>query len=320
MFAAARPIFGARCASRPPIASSSINKRGRPAALATNEADRWLRFVCLFLAHLRNPPVAPILLVAAHPDDEAIGAGAHLAFWPDVRVAHVTDGAPRNHPYARDAVFPNRAAYAAARRREAQDALIIAGIAAERIVDLAFVDQEATFHLREISERIAALIAAMRPAVIVTHAYEGGHPDHDATCFAVHAARRIVARSGVNPPDLVEMSAYFGNGRQRVTGTFLLSSRTPVVSVLDEVDRARKRRMLLCHKSQADLVDAFPVERECFRLAPDYDFRQPPYSGRLFYEHHAFGLDGAQWRELAAAALRRLGDAPTRRIGTKPRE
>lgn len=267
--------------------------------------------MCLFLAHLRDPPAAPILLVAAHPDDEVIGAGAHLAFWPDVRVVHVTDGAPRNHPYGRDAIFPNRAAYAAARRREAQDALAIAGIAAERIVDLAFVDQEATFHLREISERIAALIAAIRPAVIVTHAYEGGHPDHDATCFAVHAARRIVAHSGVNPPDLVEMTAYFGRRRQRITGAFLPSNRTPVIAVLDEADRARKRRMLLCHKSQIDLVDAFPVERECFRLAPNYDFRQPPHFWRLFYEQHDFGLDGTQWRERAAAALSSLGDAPS---------
>jgi len=266
----------------------------------------------VFLAHLRNPPVAPVLLVAAHPDDEVIGAGAHLTYWRDVSVVHVTDGAPRNHPYAPGTAFPDRAAYAAVRRREAQDALAIAGIAVERIVELAFVDQEATFHLCEISKRIAALIAAIRPAVIVTQAYEGGHPDHDATCFAVHAARRIVARSAVNPPGLVEMTAYFEYGRHRVTGSFLPSGETPVVIDLGGADRARKRRMLLCHKSQGDLVEAFPLERECFRRAPDYDFRQPPHPGRLFYERHDFGLDGTRWRELATTALRSLGDAPSR--------
>jgi len=265
-----------------------------------------------FLAHLRNPPRAPVLLVAAHPDDEVIGAGAHLAFWRDVSVAHVTDGAPRNHLYTPDATFPDRAAYAAVRRKEAQDALAIAGIAADHIVDLAFVDQEAAFHLHEIAERIAALIAAIRPAVIVTHAYEGGHPDHDSTCFAVHAARQIVARAGVNPPGLIEMTAYFRYARQFITSAFLPSGETLVVIELDGAARARKRRMLLCHKSQGDLVGAFPVERECFRLAPDYDFRQPPHSGRLFYEQHDFGLDGARWRELAAAALRSLSDTPLR--------
>lgn len=265
-----------------------------------------------FLAHPHNPPIAPILLVAAHPDDEVIGAGAHLAFWRDVSVVHLTDGAPRNHPYAPGATFPDRAAYAAARRKEAQDALAIAGITAERIVDLAFVDQEAAFHLREISKRIAALIAAIRPALIVTHAYEGGHPDHDATCFAVHAACRRVARTGVNAPGLVEMTAYFRYGRQCVTSSFLPSGETLVVVYLGDDERTRKRRMLLCDRSQGDLVATFPVERECFRLAPDYDFRQPPHFGRLFYEQHDFGLDGAQWRELAVAALRSLGDARSR--------
>lgn len=265
-----------------------------------------------FLAHLHNPPIAPILLVAAHPDDEIIGAGASLSCWRDLTVVHVTDGAPRNHPYAPSATFPDRAAYAATRRKEAQDALAIAGIAAEHIVDLAFVDQEAPFHLREISERIAALIAALRPALIVTHAYEGGHPDHDATCFAVHAACRLVTRAEINPPGLVEMTAYFRYGRQCVTSAFLPSGETLAVVELDGTGRARKRRMLQCHKSQGDLVATFPVERECFRPAPDYDFCQPPHSGRLFYEQHDFGLDGARWRELAAAALRSLDDAPSR--------
>lgn len=265
-----------------------------------------------FLAHLHNPPIAPILLVAAHPDDEVIGAGAHLAPWRDVSVVHVTDGAPRNHPYAPGATFPDRAANAAARRKEAQDALAVAGIAAKHIVELAFVEQEAVFHLGEISERIAVLIAAIRPALIVTHAYEGGHPDHDATCFAVHAACRLVARTRINAPGLVEMTAYFRYGRQCVTSSFLPSSETLAVVDLGETERTRKRRMLLCHRSQGDLVATFPVERECFRLAPDYDFHQPPHFGRLFYEQHDFSLDGARWRELAATALHNLGDAPSR--------
>src|SRR5215469_4381781 len=238
--------------------SSGARRNARQAAAGT------------FLAHLRNPPRAPILLVAAHPDDEVIGAGAHLAFWPDVSVVHVTDGAPRNHPYTGGAAFADRTAYAAARQREAWDALSIAGIATKRVIDLAFVDQEATFHMPEIAERIAALVATLRPAIIVTHAYEGGHPDHDATCFAVHVARRIVSHSGVNPPGLVEMTSYFGYRHQRVTGSFLPSGEMPVIIDLGGADRARKRRMLLCHQSQRDLLEAFPVERECFRLAPDY--------------------------------------------------
>ena len=41
--------------------------------------------------------------------------------------------------------------------------------------------------------REQALARVLRPLlagtrVVVTHAYEGGHPDHDAVAFAVHAA------------------------------------------------------------------------------------------------------------------------------------
>jgi N-acetylglucosamine malate deacetylase 2 len=262
-----------------------------------------------FLGNLRDPRVGSIVVVAAHPDDEVIGAGAHLGFWPNLTVVHVTDGAPRDDHYAREAGFPDRQAYAAARRREASAALALAGVSAERMIGLAFTDQEASLHLRDIAGRLAALVGTVRPAVIVTHAYEGGHPDHDATCFAVHAACGIIERSGSVPPALVEMSAYFGKEGERVTGAFLPPAEESVTIQLDEADRARKERMLLCHASQHDLLRAFPPDRECFRPAPRYDFRQAPHAGRLFYEYDDTGITGGRWRELAGAALQTLARA-----------
>jgi len=220
-----------------------------------------------------------------------------------------TTCAARDDRYAREARFPDRAAYAAARRCEASAALAIAGVPSERIIGLGFTDQEASLHLRDIAGRLAALVAATRPAVIVTHAYEGGHRDHDATCFAVHAACGVIGRSGSVPPTLVEMTAYFGQDGERVTGSFLPSGEAPVIVRLDEADRARRRHMLLCHTSQRDLSSIFPLDLECFRPAPDYDFRQPPHPGRLFYEYHDPGMDGARWRERAAAALQTLTGA-----------
>ena len=37
-----------------------------------------------------------LLVIAAHPDDDVIGAGALMARVPRVRVLYVTDGAPRD--------------------------------------------------------------------------------------------------------------------------------------------------------------------------------------------------------------------------------
>jgi hypothetical protein len=47
-------------------------------------------------------PDAPrrVVVVVAHPDDEAIGAGAVLRGFPDVTIVQVTDGAPLDQEYA----------------------------------------------------------------------------------------------------------------------------------------------------------------------------------------------------------------------------
>src|SRR5580765_555663 len=79
-----------------------------------------------------------VVVVVAHPDDEAIGAGAVLGGVPNAIVVHVTDGAPADPEYTRRKVFESREAYAQARRTEVVAALGIIGIPAERIRGLGF--------------------------------------------------------------------------------------------------------------------------------------------------------------------------------------
>lgn len=68
-----------------------------------------------------------VAVIAAHPDDEIIGVGAHLALWKGVRILYVTDGAPRDMRDAVAAGCVEREAYAGRRRRESRVALAMVG-------------------------------------------------------------------------------------------------------------------------------------------------------------------------------------------------
>src|SRR5579864_6456180 len=161
------------------------------------------------------------LIVAAHPDDEVIGIGGQLARLGGASVVHITDGAPRVGDAALRAGFPTPAAYADARLAEAQAALALAKIGPEHIHALEVPDGEAVDDLAGIAWRIAALIEAGDVETAVTHPYEGGHIDHDATAFAVHAACGLLRRDGARAPVIVEMTSYHNGGGFLAAGIFL---------------------------------------------------------------------------------------------------
>ncbi len=88
------------------------------AALHTG-ADR-LSWLC-DRASRDHAPV--VVLIAAHPDDEIVCAGARLCAIPKGYVIHVTDGAPRNMRDAGRLGFATAQEYAEVRRVEARTAL-----------------------------------------------------------------------------------------------------------------------------------------------------------------------------------------------------
>ena len=269
----------------------------------------------------RTTATGRVALVVAHPDDETIAAGGSLHLLPDLLLVHVTDGAPRGLGDVERAGFATPAAYAAARRGELHAALAVAG-ATPDMVELLIPDQDASLHMHGITARLAALLDAHGVTAVLTHAYEGGHPDHDATAFCV--AQAAAGR------ELVEFPTYHAgpNGESR-KGCFLPllppgegrdegrcsaaardmagAARGPHPDPLPEgegeaalspAQQARKRRLLACFHTQSDFLQHFPTAVEPFRPATP-DFTRPPHPGLLNYERWQWPMTGARWRELA---------------------
>ena len=236
----------------------------------------------------------PVAIVIAHPDDETLGAAAAMPLFRDLLIVQVTDGAPPNLADAKAAGFATAADYAAARQRELDAALAAGKVQAARTI-LGAPDQAASLEMPALTQALVAPLAQHGTRAILTHAYEGGHPDHDAVAFiARHAADATGAA-------LIEMPLYHAAPEGWAVARFL-PGPDPTVLQLTEAERARKRAMLAAFATQAATLSQFPFEREAYRPAPPHDFASPPHDGTLLYERYDWGMTGPRWRALAAEA------------------
>ena len=175
----------------------------------------------------------------------------------------------------------------------------------ERQIMLGFADQGATHGLAQLSAMLAGALIARNITTVVTHAYEGGHPDHDAVAFAVGAARRLLQQRA-HPLAVIEMPLY----RLDAEGNFTTSFAQPAQGTIDYTVAGRmlelKRAMIAAHASQQEVLKLFDPVREQFRPAPLHDFTQLPNEGRLMYERYPWGMDRALFQRRVAEAMAAL--------------
>ncbi|MCA8976914.1 MAG: PIG-L family deacetylase [Planctomycetes bacterium] len=131
----------------------------------------------------REPLQAPVLVLAAHPDDEVIGAGGMLAWHARkghaVTVVHMTDGA-KGDPNNRESDI------CAVRRREGKAALERLGLGEPEHWDLA--DGELPERLPAVTERLRELFGRVQPRTLYSFWFGEAHRDHRAVAVATAEA------------------------------------------------------------------------------------------------------------------------------------
>lgn len=237
------------------------------------EGARGIRYPGTLIGRLNFPPPhhngGGVLVFAAHQDDEVLGLGLTLARHRSngdrVTVVFTTNGAGGNWKES-NAV---KRAVAAARFKEACDALAVISIDAAEIVCLGFPDGGLHRYIPQASEDIATLILAIAPQTIYVHAIEGGHLDHDVTAFVV---QEVSARLRIEPVfEWAEYNSEAPGGQPISDARFASDPYVPdfecAPTPFDQRDFTSKQQMLAKYASQAVSIRYYPFRSEILRKA-----------------------------------------------------
>lgn len=200
-------------------------------------------------------PDSRLLLIAPHPDDEALGCGIILQravrAGAAIRVVYATDGDDNPWPqrliqrkWRLDA--EDRKRWGQLRRSEALAALQVLGVPATDVHFMGLPDQGLTSLLtrgcRPTLDRLRRIITEWSPTDLFVPSVADTHPDHNALAVMLH-----IALNGFVTKPQMRIWSYLIHGR---SCTF---RKRAVSSGQSKAETVRKINAINCHKTQLRL-------------------------------------------------------------------
>lgn len=220
------------------------------------------------------------LIVAAHPDDEAISCATVLAHAESASVCFLSTGAVHE-------------AEVQLRLNEREDSWHAAGWTCAAM-DGQCLSMEVYRYLGDWLALLHLKIADYD--AVWTHPYEGGHPDHDSAAWLVQTVC-----AGL-PILRMEFASYHSRGDRRdVFGEFWPAAGVEINAVLTGDLFARKQAALAAYQSQLHILRKYPRwDHEPYREAPVYRFDKPAPPPACRWDRKGYQPPSAEWRALLA--------------------
>jgi N-acetylglucosamine malate deacetylase 2 len=215
-----------------------------------------------------------VLVFVAHPDDESIGCSALLQRAIEALVVFAVDGAPPHYGF--ESTFRSLLNYSETRFREASRALsMISNCSLRRLPATDgtwFVDQHLFLSLPKAFRSLLQIAREFSPDLLVSHAFEGGHIDHDACHVLARQTARVLSLRHLEFPLYWRSERgqdIFQRFRETRDGAFTLQ--------LSPQELLLKRQMLAEYRTQQRVTSLFRPETETFRPMINDDFPKPTW-------------------------------------------